>query len=96
VPRKPSSIFVITGQSQRDALTGATYPTAYQVVRVRLDGRTVEQAAEEQLAAAQPGTEVWIAEDTKATMYRADVKLTEVDDPRLPDPATPGENGPNI
>jgi hypothetical protein len=90
MPRKPSSIFLITEHPTTTTQPPGMPPTQLQCWRIPLpDDTTPEQLIEQHLHAQPIGTTMYVVDDTKVTAYRAGLTLNEVDDPRLQAPSTP-------
>lgn len=78
MPRKPSSVFVITIPQQG---------SAGQVYREPLtDTETLEQIVARHYMQHPLGTDVFVVEDTKVDAYKIGLSLEPVDDPRLEQP----------
>ena len=84
MPRKPSSVFLIT---ESPAPPGIPTGGALSVRRVPLeDGQDAQAVAEQHLLQTPLGATVYFIEDTKVDAYTVHPTLEPVDDPRLPDP----------
>lgn len=80
MPRKPSSVFVITQQA------GPGGPV--QAYREPLnDLQDVDQIVARHYMQHPVGTMVFVVEDTKVDAYMVGLKLDPIDDPRLDDDA---------